>query len=324
MRADQYLHGWSCWRHGRELGSLYVNAILSSRNIADAQPDNLRFAFSTCVFGYPAVITNQTSQCPVACATIQPAVETDLLDPRPSNFRDWCSSTTFADNVVNTCEFCYNLTSSAVNPGTVGGQVFLANCTHSALLLRSSHHPTPTNPTSPVLESIRYDCHFPTTIGAPFAVSPTRIFTESLLPSSMSLTTPGLHPSAGINLPVVIAVPILGFVIILIAVGVCCFFFIRWRRKRARRDRYQNHLYNRWNDTTISTPKQNGWPDAYGLPQGGYSDADPHMYGATNAGYGYGPGFGFVDRDGSGGQVGYGRDHSKGGVQQEITEAVLG
>lgn len=174
-----------------------------------------------------------------------------------------------------------------------------------------------------VLESIRYNCHFPTTVGFPFAVSPTRIFTQVLLPSSMSLTTPGSNPSSGVNLPVVIAIPILGFVIILIAVGVCCFFFIRYRRKRARRAHHQDHLYNRWNDTTITTPKQSGWPDAYGQEQGGYSDADPHMHVATNAGYGYGPGFGFVDRDGSGGQIGYGGEYSKGGVQQEITETTV-
>lgn len=126
------------------------------------------------------------------------------------------------------------------------------------------------------------------------------------------------------NLPVVIAVPILGFVIILISVGICCFFFIRYRRKRVRRQRYQDQLYSQWNDTTLGTPKQSqagwGWADNYGQA-GGYSDHDPAMHGAA-AGYGYGPGFGFVDSDGNGGQVGY--EYSKAGVQQEVTETRVG
>lgn len=96
--------------------------------LANSAPDNLRFAFSTCVFGVPSVVTNQTSQCPVACAGIEPAVVVELADPTANNFQDWCKSTAFADNIVNSCEFCYNLTSEAVNPGTTGGQVYLANC----------------------------------------------------------------------------------------------------------------------------------------------------------------------------------------------------
>lgn len=90
--------------------------------------DNLRYAFSTCVFAYPTFAGNTSSQCPVACAGIQPAVEVDLTNPSASNFQNWCRSTSFADNIVNTCEFCYNLTSAKVSPGS-GGQVYLANCT---------------------------------------------------------------------------------------------------------------------------------------------------------------------------------------------------
>lgn len=257
---------------------------------------NLRFAFSTCVFGFPSVVTNQTSQCPVACAGIEPAVIVELEDPTANNFQDWCKSTAFADNIVNTCEFCYNLTSEAVNPGTTGGQVYLGN----------------------FLESIRYNCHFSTPIGFAFDISPSRIFTEVLLPSSMSLSTPTAASSSGVNLGMVIALPILGFIIILVVLGTCCFFFIRYRRKRVRRNRYQSHLYERWNDTSITTPRQSqgawGWAG-----QPGYSDNDQ----AAAAGYGYGNGFGFVDNDGRGHEVGYGHDYSKAGYEQEINEAPL-
>lgn len=137
----------------------------------------------------------------------------------------------------------------------------------------------------------------------------------------MSLSTPSAVTSPGVNLGVVVALPILGFVVILIALAGCCFFFIRWRRKRVRRNRYQSHLYDRWNDTTISTPKQspNGWAWADPNVQGGYTDTSHQMHAAA-AGYGYGPGFGFVDNDGRSHEVGYGHDYSKTAFQQEITE----
>ncbi|KAJ5659353.1 hypothetical protein N7507_005804 [Penicillium longicatenatum] len=183
---------------------------------------NLRFAVSSCVFGYPESISNLSSPCPVACGTVQEAVQFDLEDPSADNLDTWCNTASFADNVINTCEFCYNLTDN---------QVYLAN----------------------FLESIRYNCHFPTTSGDEFAVSPTRIFSESLLPSSMSLTTPG-SSSSHVNLGLVIALPVLAFIIICLGIGSCCFFYIRYRRKRTRQNRYQDHLYARYNDTTISTP----------------------------------------------------------------------
>lgn len=50
-------------------------------------------------------------------------MEVDLTIPSANNFNDWCSATGFADNVINDCEFCYNLTYQQVNP-----QVYMANC----------------------------------------------------------------------------------------------------------------------------------------------------------------------------------------------------
>lgn len=159
-----------------------------------------------------------------------------------------------------------------------------------------------------VLESIRYNCHFRTPTGSAFEVAPSRIFTSVLLPSSMSLTTPGAN-SSNVNLGIVIALPILGFIIILLGLGACCFFFVRYRRKRVRETRMTNHLYARWNDTTISTPKQEsgGWPEAH----------NPYAAGAYNAGHG----LGFVDNDGRGHEVGYGCDYSKQELSQGISEA---
>jgi hypothetical protein len=56
-------------------------------------------------------------------------VEVDLTTPSANNFNDWCSATGFADNVINDCEFCYNLTYRQVNP-----QVYMANCKYAAFV----------------------------------------------------------------------------------------------------------------------------------------------------------------------------------------------
>ncbi|CAG8909416.1 unnamed protein product [Penicillium egyptiacum] len=219
---------------------------------------NLRYAFSTCVFGSPDSISNVSSPCPVACDGVRLAVETHIENPDTSNLNSWCETPSFADNVVNTCEFCYNLTSS---------QVYMAN----------------------FLESIRYNCHFKTVTGKTFNIAPTRIFSQSLLPSSLSLETPGAD-SSNLNLGVVIAVPIVGFLILVSALAVCCFFFIRHRRKKARRNRQAPHMYNNWSDASPQQQQQ-AW-------------AEQQMY--NPGGYGHGSGFGFVDNDGRGQELAYG------------------
>ncbi|KAJ5206923.1 hypothetical protein N7491_002447 [Penicillium cf. griseofulvum] len=225
---------------------------------------NLRYAFSTCVFGFPDSISNVSSPCPVACDGVRLAVRTHIEDPDTSNLNSWCDTKSFADNVVNTCEFCYNLTTT---------QVYMAN----------------------FLESIRYNCHFKTATGKPFNIAPTRIFSQSLLPSSLSLTTPGPDHS-NLNLGLVIAVPIVGFLILVAALTVCCFFFIRHRRRKVRRNRQSSHMYNGWNGASGASPtsaqlQQQAW-------------VEQQMY--NSGGHGHGPGFGFVDNDGRGQELPYG------------------
>ncbi|KAJ5895171.1 hypothetical protein N7495_006862 [Penicillium taxi] len=236
---------------------------------------NLRFAFSTCVYGFPTQVSNVSSPCPVGCAGVQDAVEFDVGSPSVSNLDSWCDQSSFADNVVNTCEACYNGTTYPQQ------QLYLAN----------------------FLESIRYNCHFPAVSGSKFDVSPTRIFYESLLPSSLSLTTPTSSHS-GVNLGLVIAVPVIGFIIILIALGTCCFFFIRWRRRRHRKQRYQSHQYPICMDP--SQAAQHGW------------DNQEQMYAQMHAAAA--AGFVFVDSDGHPQDPGYGHELLKIPVQQDITE----
>lgn len=231
---------------------------------------NLRYAFSTCVFGSPDSISNVSSPCPVACDGVRLAVEANIETPDTSNLDSWCDTPSFADNVVNTCEFCYNLTTT---------QVYMAN----------------------FLESIRYNCHFKTVTGKPFDIAPTRIFTQSLLPSSLSLTT-SVSKISKVDLGVVIAVPIVGFLILVASLALCCFFFIRHRRKKTRRNRHAVNQYNYWNGASpTSAQQQQAW-------------AEQQMY--NSGGYGHGSGFGFVDNDGRGQELAYGHQHQHDQNQQ--------
>ncbi|KAJ5731316.1 uncharacterized protein N7483_005824 [Penicillium malachiteum] len=264
-----------------ELNSTYVDSATGETDV-NWGLFNLRYALSTCVFGYPSSISNTSSPCPVACGTIQDAIQYDITDPTVNNIGLWCDTASFADNVISVCEFCYSLT---------WNQLFLTN----------------------FLESIRYNCHYPTTSGDDFAISPTRIFSDDILPSTLSMS----HTSSGLSktdLILVIVIPILAFIILCCGIGTCCFFFIRYRRKRSRENNYQDHLYARWNDTTITTPT----PGQDGFDQQKYTDyqAFAQMHAA---GYGLHSGFN---------QEQYGQAHEMYGIknkgfQEQTNEMVV-
>lgn len=151
-----------------------------------------------------------------------------------------------------------------------------------------------------VLEALRYNCHFRTPTDQAFPISPSRIFSESMLPqSTVDLTSPSAKANAGSShLALIIALPILGFVILICVLAVGCFFFIRWRRKQARKSRHSGHLHARWNDTTISTPAHGTWAD----PANGMYSPPMHQPG-------FGHGFNFVDTDGRTQEVGFSKSN---------------
>ncbi|KAE8152620.1 hypothetical protein BDV25DRAFT_170140 [Aspergillus avenaceus] len=242
---------------------------------------NLRYAFTSCVYGFPEKVANISTQCTVSCQPLDQALEFDETNPSANNFYTWCGTSAFADNLITQCTNCYNLTlTQGQDPKSDQSQVYMAN----------------------FLESLRYNCHFRTPSGIAFPITPTRIFSESLLPSStVDLINP-TSTGSGVNLAVVIALPILGFVILLCALAICCFFFIRWRRRKARRERQSSHLHARWNDTGISTGYGN-----WGEHQAMYS---PNMYQQ-----GYGQGFSVIDNDGRYHDVGYSKNLA------EVTES---
>ncbi|KAE8324938.1 hypothetical protein BDV24DRAFT_20596 [Aspergillus arachidicola] len=238
---------------------------------------NLRYTFTSCVYGFPKSVSNISTQCTVNCQPLDRALEFDLTDPGANNFYTWCGTTTFADNLITQCEQCYNFTLTQTQDPTNGqSQVFMAN----------------------FLEALRYNCHFRTPTGFAFPISPTRIFSESLLPSStVDLINPTSTGGPGVNLALVIALPVLGFVILLCALSICCFFFIRWRRRKARKHRQSSHLHARWNDTGISTP----WANYHEM----YS---PTMYQQGHGQHQQQQGFSFVDNDGQYRDVGYSKN----------------
>lgn len=134
MSIEQRLCRLEIWGVGCKLGSLYVISI-SSKMLTDGITDNLRFTLTSCLFGYPQQVVNMSSPCVVSCQDLDSALEYDVTTPSTLNFNTWCSASSFADNVIDQCEFCYNLTTN---------QIFMANC--------SSHFPfltlrvqTPTN-----------------------------------------------------------------------------------------------------------------------------------------------------------------------------------
>lgn len=113
----------------------------------------------------------------------------------------------------------------------------------------------------PVVEAVRYNCHFQTEHGKPFAISPTSIFNTRALPTTTaeySSATPG--ESHGIkNLTLVIVLPIIGFIILVALLAVGCFFLVRHQRKLAKKRGMAQHLHARGFDTTITTPFQTVW-----------------------------------------------------------------
>lgn len=101
----------------------------ASSNARRSRTDNLRYAFTSCVFGFPESVNNISSQCTVSCQSLDTALEYDLKNPSGDNVDTWCGVSSFADNIISQCEFCYNLTTT---------QVYMANCKYPSSIFSSS------------------------------------------------------------------------------------------------------------------------------------------------------------------------------------------
>lgn len=241
-------------------------------------------------------------------------MEYDLAPPNAANFDNLCGLPSFADNAITSCEFCYNMTTS---------QIYLANCESypSKPELTSQNVPPPNFLYQQVIESIRYNCHYgtktksksKTTPHKPFAIHPSKIFTQSALPPSFPDPSGSSTPK---NLVVIIVIPILAAILIIASAIICCVCCIRRRRRQAKRRSEEAQLQALWDDATLnlSTPI----PRPYGPPNhesGG--EGQTQIDSALFASGGVGPSFAFGgEHVGAGVGVGssgdYGRGHGEG------------
>ncbi|KAK2752601.1 hypothetical protein FQN55_006714 [Onygenales sp. PD_40] len=218
---------------------------------------NLRYTFSSCVYGFPSVKQSLSTPCQVACESLKEALELDLNKPTGRNMYDFCGMGAFADNIVTRCAACYNYTED---------ERLLANCTHFPP--NQLELPTANNDISDV-ETIRQGCSAKVAENIPFIIEPDKIFNAELLeprPSTAPAPPPGTVQKGVKNLILVIVLPILAFLLILLGLCIGCIFCIHRRRRRAKRHSQPSHLHERWNDTSMMTPVHDQLRRSWGNP----------------------------------------------------------
>ncbi|EFR05399.1 hypothetical protein MGYG_08411 [Nannizzia gypsea CBS 118893] len=198
---------------------------------------NLRYAFSTCIYGYPKVLQSLSTPCQVTCQGLSESLKYKQTEPLGRNIYDFCGISTFSDKDITDCTICYSLTEN---------EKFLAN----------------------FLEAVREGCRARVPAGDKFFIEPNRIFNKLMLPANQDPQLPGTNTGRSKkNLILVIVLPIVGFLLFGTALAVGCFFYIRNRRRRARRESQSSSLHERWNDTSIMTPSHNGLHKYWGGEQ---------------------------------------------------------
>ncbi|KAM5468322.1 hypothetical protein MauCBS54593_005063 [Microsporum audouinii] len=239
-----------------ELQSTYYDVSLDESDVKWGLY-NLRFAFSTCIYGYPVVKQSLSTPCQVTCQGLSESIKYKQLEPLGRNLYDFCGISTFSDKDITDCTICYSLTEN---------EKFLAN----------------------FLEAFREGCRAMVPQGDKFFIEPNRIFNPLQLPPNQDPVLPGTKTGRSKkNLILIIVLPIVGFLLASTVLCVGCFFFIRNRRRRAKRQSQSSSLHERWNDTTIMTPSHNGLHKYWGgepTPQA-QQFYDPSMGQPVNGSY---------------------------------------
>ncbi|EEH46985.1 uncharacterized protein PADG_03083 [Paracoccidioides brasiliensis Pb18] len=223
---------------------------------------NLRYAFSSCVFGYPEEKTQALSTpCQVACDSLGPAIKSNLVDPGPSNMHYFCGMKVFDDGIITKCASCFNLTDS---------EKYLAN----------------------FIEAIRQGCHANLPNNVPFIIDPDRIFKAKLLPPKFKFPKvegPAKPKSQVKNLVLIIVFSILGFLLLMVCACAGCIFYICRRRRKAKRRNQPTYLHERWDDTSIMSPVHRQLRRSWGEPSpyqpeftGPYAEYGNQNYASTN------------------------------------------
>ncbi|KAK2738453.1 hypothetical protein FQN57_007044 [Myotisia sp. PD_48] len=207
---------------------------------------NLRYSFSSCIYGIPASKQSVSTPCQVSCDSLRPALISGLSEPDGPSMYDFCGMSSFADSIVTQCAACYALTED---------EKYLAN----------------------FIEVIRQGCHSKVPGGTAFFVHPKDIFTTAALEANESPNAVKNSSSGKSSLALKIALPIVGILLLLIACCVGCFCIVRRRRRRAKRNDQSSALHERWNDTSIITPVPGGLQKFWGEPPQQQSN-EQYMY----------------------------------------------
>ena len=83
-------------------------------------PDNMRYALSSCMFGFPTQKVSLSSPCQVTCAPLSNAIESGLATNATVADLSFCNTANFTSTIIQKCVFCY---------GLMDQQKYLANCT---------------------------------------------------------------------------------------------------------------------------------------------------------------------------------------------------
>ncbi|PGH11367.1 hypothetical protein AJ80_07158 [Polytolypa hystricis UAMH7299] len=209
---------------------------------------NLRYAFSSCIYGFPAVKQSLSTPCQVSCEKLRDAMGMGLMDPTGTSTYDFCGLAGFADPLVTKCAACYARTED---------EKYMAN----------------------FVEALREGCHVKVPDGSEFLLDPDKIFTTEILPATTAPARPkpteSKEDKSKTPLVLVIVLPILGCFLLLLGCCVACFFCVRRRRRKAKERSQGSYLHERWNDTGIMSPLPGTLRGSWGEPNSAYQ---PQVY----------------------------------------------
>ncbi|KAF7514230.1 hypothetical protein GJ744_004555 [Endocarpon pusillum] len=162
---------------------------------------NLRYALSTCVFGFPVQKASISTPCQVTCDPLGAAIRHNLETNATIEDLSYCNIPSFQNTVgINRCAECY---------GRMNGQAYMAN----------------------FLQVLHIACLQPPRPSQPFPVAANTIFNSTPIATPTPSSTAVPSPSKPANLALMISLPVVFGVLILGSIVACCFYSARHRRR---------------------------------------------------------------------------------------------
>ncbi|KAI1622474.1 hypothetical protein EDD37DRAFT_651749 [Exophiala viscosa] len=206
---------------------LNSTAIDTSKNETDVEWGllALRYTLAGCMFAIPEDRISISSPCQVSCAVLNETIGYEITNDTSTSQpgEAFCNVGDFDDTSINRCALCYSY---------IPQQLFLAN----------------------FLQALHIACRQPPVAGKPFFPDAASIFNETLIagPTSASnsnSSTSGLH---GWKLPLAIALPIVGGILLLGSTCWCCFAYTRKRRQRMAQTGRMSRVHDQHADSLYS------------------------------------------------------------------------